>query len=140
MGIYLDHTQQFGFPGSRDRSRSARGCAPWHGIQSSRQETFEHTLHGILTAQHRVGDLTRLLALQREQEHLVTRACFGIGAFPRLDGAAQSASLHPLEAGLGVWSSLVPFFDLPLFFLLLYHSSACITWKHIALAAKCSGC
>jgi hypothetical protein len=102
-------------PRGRDCSLSAWGGAPWYGIQSCRQVAFEHTLHGVLTAQHSVGDLARRLASQREQQHLVARARFGIGAFPRLDGEVRLASLHPLEAGLEVWSSLVPYFDLPLF-------------------------
>jgi hypothetical protein len=57
MRIQLDHAQQFGFPGRRDGSLSARSGAPWYGIQSARQEAFQHTHHGVLAAQHHLGDL-----------------------------------------------------------------------------------
>ena len=36
-----------------------------------------------------------------------------------------------MGGGLWEWSSLLPFFDLPLFSLLLYHISAYLPWKHI---------
>ncbi len=115
MGIQLDHSEQFGFPGRRDRSLSAWGGAPRDSIQSARKEAFEDTHDGVLAAQHNLGDLARRLAPQREQQHLVARARFGIGGFPRFDGATRSASVHPLEGGLWEQSSLLPFFDLPLF-------------------------
>jgi len=57
MGIQLDHAQQFGFPGSRDRSLSAWGGAPRNGIQSAREVPFEDTHHGVLAAQHHLGNL-----------------------------------------------------------------------------------
>src|SRR5260370_14737860 len=81
MGIQLNYSEQFSFPGSRDRSLSAWGGAPRDGIQSAREEAFEDTHHGVLAAQHHLGDLARRLAPQREQQHLVARARFGIGGF-----------------------------------------------------------
>lgn len=83
MGISLDHSPPFSFPGRGDRSFSTRGCAPWHRIPSTGQEALEHAYHRLLAASHCLGDLTRRLASQREPEHLVACACLGIGRFFR---------------------------------------------------------
>jgi len=39
-----------------------------------------------------------------------------------------------MRGGLGEQSSLLPFFDLPLLFLSLYHISASLTWKHLDIS------
>jgi hypothetical protein len=36
-----------------------------------------------------------------------------------------------MEGGLWEWSSVLPFFDLPLFSPSMYHISAYFTWKHL---------
>jgi hypothetical protein len=92
--------EPLGFPGRRDPSISAWGRAPRHGIQSTREVSCENTHNRVLAAQHGLGDLARGLASQREQEHLVTCARFGVGAFARRDGATRLVSAHPMRGGL----------------------------------------
>ena len=58
MRIYLNDSQEFGFPGDGDPPLSTRGGTSWNGIQSTSQKALEHTYDGILAAQDGLGYLT----------------------------------------------------------------------------------
>ncbi len=60
------------------RSR-AFGSASRDGIQSTGEESCEDANHGVLAAQHNLGDLARGPPSQREHQHLGARARLGIG-------------------------------------------------------------
>jgi hypothetical protein len=109
--------------------RSRPGAAPRDSIQSAREVPFEDTHHGVLAAQHNLGDLARRLASQREQQHLVARARFGISGF--LVATAQLGQRQFIHWRQGDGSSLL-FFLSSIFH---FSPSDCITSPHILLGS-----